>query len=609
MTSIPMSTAPTVDPHSDDGRPHDDAGNVEPSLDRSSADGAHRTRSSLFERHGLTTLDVLVMFTVVLLTCAYTPFLFTWFWAPRAILMFVALPAGLVATALLARRRDTAALWGVALIAWATLSAALSGGFFASFRGFVGQDTTVLFWAAALGLYSLGRLMSANGRAMFVRVSLCILAVHASMGALQMLARIEDGNLGLLYGRSIGLTPNPVFFGGFMAMAVALCLHRSAVDPERVARWSIGAGLFAVALSFSGSRVALAAVVVVSALVLAQYRQRSVVIATIGTAAGIGIGTMISRLVGTGLDATSRLSDTTSGGRLTFWRLASDAVLDRPILGWGLGRFRTAIQGDLTFDYVASIENSQVQWDAHNLFVGTAVAIGLPGLVLLSGFIWSAGRRASGTLAFVVLAVAITWMLQPAALMTLPFAMVALGAADSGERRSSSQTNEGPAPVDASPVAPVVWTAALVVGVAAGGWLGVAEYRLSEAVLDGDPDRVAAAAAMYPRDPIVSNVSAASYLALEPLHPEYGAPARHALERSVEYESTRPRWWTELANRQGAEGDTDAALISTRRALALQPTDATAWELIRQIGIDTDDTELVTESEEALCLLGFELVC
>ena len=75
------------------------------------------------------------------------------------------------------------------------------------------------------------------------------------------------------------------------------------------------------------------------------------------------------------------------------------------------------------------------------------------------------------------------------------------------------------------------------------------------------------------------------------------------------YESTRPLWWTELANRQGALGDLDAALESSRRALELQPTDATAWELVRQIGLDTDDAALVDEADDALCRLGFDRVC
>ena len=276
--------------------------------DAGSDTGPTSQRSSFFARHGLTNLDVLMMFVLVLITCAYTPLFFTWFWAPRAIMLFVVLPAGMVATGILARRRDRAARWALALIAWATLSAALSGGFFASFRGFVGQDTTVLFWAAALGLYSLGRLMSDPGREMLSKVVLVVLAVHALIGSLQMLLQIEGGNIALVGGRAIGLTPNAVYFGGFMAMGVALCLHRVATGSARVGLWSGGAALFAVALSFSGSRVAFGSVVIVSAILLIRHWGRALPLAVVGVVGGILVGSVITRTLGSGRDTASRLS-------------------------------------------------------------------------------------------------------------------------------------------------------------------------------------------------------------------------------------------------------------------------------------------------------------
>jgi hypothetical protein len=563
-------------------------------------------RSSLFARHGLGSLDVLLILVIVLITCAYTPFFYTWSWAPRAIMLCVTLPAGLVATVSLARGMDRSARWGLGLVAWATVSAALSGGFFAAFKGFIGQDTTVLFWVATLGLYSMGRLMSHAGREMLQRVVVAVLAIHAVVGSLQMVLQIDGGNLGLLYGRSIGLTPNPVYFGGFMATGVVMCLHRVATTSRRMRLWGGGSALFGVALSFSGSRVALGSVVIVGAVLIARHRNRSVGLASVGVAAGVLVGTVITRVVGAGNDATSRLSETNSGGRITHWMLSWDAFLDRPVFGWGLGRFRTAIQGDLSFEFVASIENNQVQWDAHNLIVGTTVALGLPGLILLGGFAWSAARHATGVLAFATLALSLTWLLQPAGLMTLPFAMVLLGAA--GPRASADHILSTCA-LTTRRARSAAWGAAIVVGVAVGGWLAVAELRLSNAMLDGDPYAVSAAASMYGRDPIVSNLAATSFLAREPLHPEHGPSATQALKRSTEFESTRPLWWTELANRQGVLGDFDGALVSARRALDLQPTNETAWMLVRQVGLDTDDEALVTEAETALCRLGTDGVC
>lgn len=566
MTTIPMTRHSTVEP-----APADRA--ERPQLATPAEhDRTGSGRTSFFARYGLTNLDVLVMSVVVLITCAYTPFFFTWFWAPRAIMMFVTLPAGLVATVHLARQRDRAARWGLALIAWATLSAAVSGGFFAAFQGFVGQDTTVLFWAAALGVYSLGRMMSTPGRDLLTRVVLVVLGLHAVVGAMQMVFQIEGGDLALDGDRSIGLTPNAVYFGGFMAMGVALCLHRVATGTIRPALWSVGAACFGVALSFSGSRVAFGSIVLVAGLLLVRAPSRRLGFATGGVLIGVTLGSLIARIAGSGRDAASRLSETGSGGRFAYWLGGWDAFLERPVFGWGLGRFRTAIQGDLSFDFVASTANDQAQWDAHNLIVGATVAVGLPGLILLIAFVWFAVRSATGARAYAVLAVSLTWLLQPAGLMTLPLAMLLFGAAG---RHPDPLPDDGTGPSPRSVTSGVpgsVWGVAVVLGLILGGWLAVAEFRLSEAVLDGDPYSVRSAASMYPRDPIVSNVAASSFLAREPLRPELGVPALEALERSVDYEATRPLWWTELANRQGVLGDLDAALVSARRR-ARPPTD------------------------------------
>ena len=213
-----------------------------------------------------------------------------------------------------------------------------------------------------------------------------------------------------------------------------------------------------------------------------------------------------------------------------------------------------------------------------------------------------------------VLAVALTWLLQPAALMTLPFAMLVLGASrrpdvdasiDDGARRGDDERHAG----DVSPVPSVVWAVAVGLGLVAAGYLATAEVRMWNGVTTADSAEVAAAASMYVRDPIATHLAATSYLADQSLDPAAGLTGLELLERSVEYDPHRPLWWTSLSNQQGVLGDLDGALASARRAVELQPTDVRAWELIRQVGLDQDDLQLVDESEAALCRFGYESVC
>lgn len=556
---------------------------------------------SLLTRHGISQLDVLVMFAIVLITCAYTPFFFTWFWAPRAIVLLGLLPVGLVALASLVRRRDAVAIATSAVLAWATISAVFSGGFLAAFRGFIGQDVSVMFWAASFGLYALGRRMSDAGRRVVPTLMLWIFGLHALVGVLQMLFQIEASNLGLLYGRSIGLTINPVYFGGYMAMASVLCFDQldTAASSVRI-RTTMGlALLFGVAVSFSGSRVALGAVVVVGCCLIIGRRSRRSALGACLWGLGVAVGSVAARVVGADRDSASRLAETNSGGRFTMWRAGLDALTERPIFGWGLGRFRTAIQGELPFEYVAGLQQQQnTQWDAHNLIVGIAVALGVPGLLLVGLLVVRLVQSSRGPLAITAAAVAITWMLQPAALVTFPVVLALLGVAYSGS------VSPGPAPVGHA-----VWWCAAVAGLVVGGFLATAEFRMSQAVLAGDVPAVDAAAGMYWRDPIAASVAATSLSTAAIFDETFEARAAERVRQSVEYESTRPLWWTELANLQGSNGDLDAALRSARRALALQPTDPTAWQIVRQVGLDRGDDDLVAEADDALCRLGAEHLC
>ena len=126
-------------------------------LNKSPCNSANPRRGgkSAFARFGLSSLDVLMCFAVFAAMCAYTPFLYTWFWAPRmAIILVVVLP-GLIALGWLARSGDRAARIAVGFLAWTFVSAMFSDNAWLSLRGTIAQNMSVLSIAAVFGLWAL----------------------------------------------------------------------------------------------------------------------------------------------------------------------------------------------------------------------------------------------------------------------------------------------------------------------------------------------------------------------------------------------------------------------------------------------------------------------
>jgi hypothetical protein len=301
-------------------------------------------------------------------------------------------------------------------------------------------------------------------------------------------------------------------------------------------------------------------------------------------------------------DAVSRLSRAGSDGRVAYWRVSLDAIAERPLQGWGLGQFRAAVQGRLPLDELVPLGNAQLWFDAHNLFIGLAVAVGIPGLILFLGFAWTAGRRMPAQLVPAVAAIAITWMLQPGGLTTLPLVVMLLGFSD------DSVDDDRPRRTDRR------WeriggVAVVLTGVLAALWLGVADARLELAVQSGDPVAARSAASMFGADPVANDLVAKILEADGYEGDAQQAAILEAFERNTEVEPGRAFWWIELARRQGLFGDPDDALVSTRRALELEPFNKDAWMVIGLIARDLDDEELERQAVRVLCTYKVEAAC
>ena len=147
---------------------------------------------------------------------------------------------------------------------------------------------------------------------------------------------------------------------------------------------------------------------------------------------------------------------------------------------------------------------------------------------------------------------------------------------------------------------------ATVVGMAAAGWLLVAEYRLSEAALDFDGDAFDGAAAMYFGDPIVSDLGIDIWAPASLYDPNFGDQLIERMAKTVDLEPTRAYWRARLAWGLAHQADYREATVEARRALDLQPTSALAWQTLLFVSDQTDDDQLHLDAMDAVCRLDLK---
>ena len=99
--------------------------------------------------------------------------------------------------------------------------------------------------------------------------------------------------------------------------------------------------------------------------------------------------------------------------RGALWGNAVSAIEEQPLLGYGPGRFATAVSPHTSVEVARYTGGDVLYADAHNFVVEYATTTGLVGLLLLFGWLISAGRRARGPLVGFVIAVAMSMLLQP----------------------------------------------------------------------------------------------------------------------------------------------------------------------------------------------------
>lgn len=185
-------------------------------------------------------------------------------------------------------------------------------------------------------------------------------------------------------GAEAGVNPNAL--GGtslfFLPLFAGLCWYaasRSAGPDVRVAtrlaRISclIGAGLVVAVLILSQSRSAWSAAAVAGiAVLLLRFRRAPLLWAA---AASLALALVVSAWTGT----WSPAGLLEASGRAPIWRVAWEALRDRPATGVGLGAFRRLAEATPT--------DVDLIGHAHNVFLQVALDVGVPGLLAYLAFL------------------------------------------------------------------------------------------------------------------------------------------------------------------------------------------------------------------------------
>ncbi len=542
----------------------------------------------MLARCGLTRWDAGVAGFALLLLVAFAPDLMFGSWTPRMALVSAAMPLGVVLLAVLCRRRDPAAIVLAAASAWTLLCSGVSPFGRLAVTGTVGRDLSALTVIGSACFWAIGRMASAQGVRMLERVVLWGVAAGALVGIAQVVLSVDSGPLALASGRPIGFMTNPVYFGAVCAAGLAVGV---ALWNETSWRW-VAAPMFVcgMAASLSGSRVALGAAVVVVLALAALRRTRAAGVGAFVGVTSLAAGVLLDRTAGAGRNAADRLASGSGGGRTTVWRYGLEAFADRPLVGYGFGEFRPAVQGRFSAEFVrdfAAEEITQPWFDPHNAVITVLVAVGVVGLALFAGWllVWARGVR--GPLVWAVVPIALSWMLQPMSLHTLPLAMLLFGAAGAGTVSTAAGISRRTA------------VALAALGVVLGAYLLAADVLMRRATNDLDGDRAAVAASMFGRDPISGDLVAQTY-------GRGGATADQLewRERVAAWEPDRPHWWSLLAQTQIGLGLLDEAEVSVARALELQRYNVRSLNTEAILAIYRDDEPRLDAALDELCLVS-----
>ncbi|HUR17414.1 MAG TPA: O-antigen ligase family protein [Acidimicrobiales bacterium] len=531
-------------------------------------------------------------------------------WAPKAAVCLLLLGPGLVVLARLALAGDLAARLALGFVAAAALSTLLSDNVVLSLVGSANWGTGLLFAATLGGCWALGAVAGERRRRQLVLAIIAAAVVNAVVAWLQTRGLVppalEDPRA-TTAGRTGGLLGNPVHLGALMAGALWLLGRR--VGRERGSWWwLLPIGLVAGAAQLSGGRsaVALALVAALACLPGAGARRGvalmaavafGVVLAPLGVEGAVLGSARAARPAPTPASAdevsapVARETDT----RLAVWRTSAGAFTDRPLLGWGPGRFQAATSP--RYDAESAREGGVFQ-DAHNWLVEYGITTGLVGLVLLLAWLGTAAVGARGALAGFVLIVGGAGLVEPLTVGLTPVALLALGAA--GRPRGAG--------IRHAPALGGAWAStaagALAAGAMAGTVLLVGQGFMGHARLNDSPGQARWAMTLSPPWPEVAGLAARveSFYGVTEGEPHRSRTVELA-RRATRRDPADPAAWSYLGFLELVWGDEGRAATAFGHSLDQNPWGAEGLRGSVALAVRRGDQTALAESCRLLRIL------
>jgi hypothetical protein len=308
------------------------------------------------------------------------------------------------------------------------------------------------------------------------------------------------------------------------------------------------------------------------------------------------VGLVLSAsILSTGSTSVGRMGEDGGGAgakaRTTMWVEGTRAAAERPLTGWGVGRFRTATSPRTSPAFVRAEGLDREYFDAHNLFVEQLVTTGIPGLLLLLGFGWSLRRRVTGPLAWFAAGVAVTWLLEPISVGTGPLVMLALGASNLAAKPEAN-ADEATAPAAADDAAervrhpvlaaavPVLTAVFILIGAVQGARVLMTGRDLLTAQTEASPAAIERVRSRFPRDASLADTASIIYVANtngDRTSPE-ARQALAAAREATRLEPSRATWWVRRAGSEQYYSDGDEReRLDRAHAVLLRAYERNPW--------------------------------
>ena len=551
---------------------------------------------------GVNGAELCILGIALLLPVAFATQDFTTFFMPKVALGLLLVGPGLCVLGAACVRRDRASWWAAGFLAAAALSTVLSDVPVMSVFGSYAWGNGLVFVAALLGFWALGRTLGPRARELLGLVLLAGALVNAAWAWLQMTVDLGQPAFRPFLGRAMGLMGNPVQLGALCAAAMWLAAGKTR---DRLVPALIALGLLAGAVQLSGSRIALVAGIGSVAIVAirAGWRRGSML------AAAVLVGILLSMLVPTpGVSSTQRVTGATSSGlgpRVALWRSAATGIADRPVIGYGPGRFYVGATPHSSVTTARYTGGDTLYADAHNFVVEYATTTGLLGLVALGGFLIVAGRRARGPLVGFVIVAAITMLLQPQYVGLTPLVLLALGASGPPlSLRSRAVVRDGPSIARVGFV--VVCAATAIVGAVAAyrGVSGDASFK--QGITNRKLAPIDRADHMFPPWPDVPAQRGSLYATQRFITGDqvYERLAEDNAKEAMRRDPADPQWTFQVGNLEEASHRYAAASRYYTRALHLNPWSVNALSGAYRIAVRSDRTGAALRLRSRLCEIG-----